>query len=210
MKLKWTIACVLVMLMSCESDSGLDGFNSLIQMSEEMPGENCIGGGQRLDTGLDTNRNGALDTTEVQTTEYVCNGSNGSDGSSDKLTRIDFLFDSFGEYETNTTTPMVLNSTIVDFNKLDYGDVDSIIFVPRISSQSGAYSFYVQLYNSTDKVPLTQVETTLTHPSYVYSKDLKNTLPAKKITLSIRIWLEAESVYIYGRIHQAHLLIYRH
>lgn len=63
--------------------NGTDGTNStpvLLKTSFEPSGTNCSASGARIDSGLDINLNGTLDNAEIQTTTYVCNGSNGSDG----------------------------------------------------------------------------------------------------------------------------------
>jgi len=43
---------------------------------------NCPTGGAALDYGIDTNGNGVLDTDEINGTDYICNGENGTDGQS--------------------------------------------------------------------------------------------------------------------------------
>lgn len=57
-------------------------FNSLIKTTSELPGLNCPSGGLKVDVGLDSNRNGVLENSEINSTSYVCNGSgtNGSNG----------------------------------------------------------------------------------------------------------------------------------
>jgi hypothetical protein len=51
---------------------GADGFNSLIAVRNVPVGDAvCIGGGQAVDSGLDTNRNDVLDPDEVTATEYL-------------------------------------------------------------------------------------------------------------------------------------------
>lgn len=63
---------------------GMDGRNgrngkdvtTLILVSEEIPGTNCLQGGQKIDAGQDVNNNGVLDESEVDQTSYICNGSN--------------------------------------------------------------------------------------------------------------------------------------
>jgi len=55
-------------------------FNSLINLTVEGAGSNCENGGVRIDTGLDVNRNGVLDEEETTSTQFVCNGLNGTDG----------------------------------------------------------------------------------------------------------------------------------
>ncbi len=47
---------------------------------DEPPGSNCPAGGKKIESGLDTNHNGALDPGEVTATSYVCNGEPGDAG----------------------------------------------------------------------------------------------------------------------------------
>ena len=42
----------------------------------------CPTGGISVDAGIDTNSNGVLDTSEVTSTQYVCNGATGTSGTS--------------------------------------------------------------------------------------------------------------------------------
>ena len=51
---------------------GPAGENSLVAVSTEPPGANCALGGLRVDTGLDSNNDGALENGEIQHTAYVC------------------------------------------------------------------------------------------------------------------------------------------
>ncbi|SEK78699.1 Uncharacterized protein SAMN05216359_10377 [Roseateles sp. YR242] len=52
--------------------SGSAGYDSLVSLSTESAGANCAYGGQRLQSGLDSNRNGVLDITEVLATSFIC------------------------------------------------------------------------------------------------------------------------------------------
>ncbi|MBU1241085.1 VCBS repeat-containing protein [Myxococcota bacterium] len=54
--------------------NGADGTGALLVLSPEPEGSNCPYGGQRVDSGLDTNGDGILDAGEIQNTAYVCNG----------------------------------------------------------------------------------------------------------------------------------------
>ncbi|MDX1815031.1 MAG: hypothetical protein R3239_03645, partial [Thermodesulfobacteriota bacterium] len=68
---------VPLVFLGCEGDdgsNGSNGFNTLVLTSTEDPGTNCANGGQKIQSGLDTNRNGELDDDEVTSTSYVCNG----------------------------------------------------------------------------------------------------------------------------------------
>jgi len=61
---------------------GADGLNALVAVSLVEPGEICPAGGQRIQMGLDADRDGALDPVEVDPalTVILCNGSDGADG----------------------------------------------------------------------------------------------------------------------------------
>jgi hypothetical protein len=56
--------------------NGENGLNTLIRTTAEPSGANCTYGGVKFETGLDVNKNGTLDDSEVTTTQtkYVCNG----------------------------------------------------------------------------------------------------------------------------------------
>ena len=53
--------------------NGADGVPSLIAIVNEPAGANCIHGGMRFTSGLDTNTNGVLDAAEVLATTFSCN-----------------------------------------------------------------------------------------------------------------------------------------
>lgn len=53
--------------------SGLRGYTSLIGLTPEFPGNNCIVGGSKITAGADLNGNGVLDPGEVTATSYLCN-----------------------------------------------------------------------------------------------------------------------------------------
>lgn len=60
---------------------GDDGFNTISKVTTELSGSNCINGGLKVEIGLDSNRNSVLDSDEVVSENYVCNGVNGTSGS---------------------------------------------------------------------------------------------------------------------------------
>ena len=57
-----------------DGTDGTNGLNSLITTLIEQPGENCANGGYKIEVGLDDNNNGQLDASEVDATEFLCNG----------------------------------------------------------------------------------------------------------------------------------------
>lgn len=54
--------------------TGASGFNSLVKVTPVVAGANCIAGGNKIQAGLDTNRDGTLGSDEVTSTQYTCNG----------------------------------------------------------------------------------------------------------------------------------------
>jgi photosystem II stability/assembly factor-like uncharacterized protein len=58
--------------------NGINGLSSLMAMTPEAAGANCQHGGTKVTSGLDTNKNSGLDSTEVSATSYNCNGAPGA------------------------------------------------------------------------------------------------------------------------------------
>ncbi len=77
---------------SCD---GSDGFTSLLTSIDEAAGANCPSGGQRIDVGLDNGdgsgiaNNGTLEAGEVDSTFFLCDGADGTDGFTSLLTSTD-------------------------------------------------------------------------------------------------------------------------
>ena len=71
------ISLIIISIISCKEEEGPEGLTSLISMSGEPVGTNCSNGGQRIDTGIDKNRNGLLDANEIQASSFLCNGDDG-------------------------------------------------------------------------------------------------------------------------------------
>lgn len=70
--------------------NGHDGYNSLTRY-ESYSGAVCgSAGGYRIHTGLDTNRNGTLETLEVTHSNYICNGERGEVGLSMLVETVDY------------------------------------------------------------------------------------------------------------------------
>jgi hypothetical protein len=62
----------------CNGERGDAGVTALTAVVAESAGANCPSGGVRISSGADVNGNGALDTTEVTSTQYVCGGVSGT------------------------------------------------------------------------------------------------------------------------------------
>jgi hypothetical protein len=63
------------------ADGGNAGAGSLVDVVNEPSGANCANGGVRIASGSDEDGDGVLDSGEVKTTKYVCNGASGDAGS---------------------------------------------------------------------------------------------------------------------------------
>jgi len=61
--------------------TGSSGLTSLVRTSAEAAGSHCTYGGSQISVGLDSNSNGVLDTSEITSTDYVCQGATGATGS---------------------------------------------------------------------------------------------------------------------------------
>jgi hypothetical protein len=55
-----------------------NGDQVLSVVTLEPAGNNCARGGSRVDSGIDYNRNGLLESSEIQTTRYVCDTQGGT------------------------------------------------------------------------------------------------------------------------------------
>ena len=60
---------------------GSDGYDSLLSVVDEPAGDNCASGGKKFLSGIDTDRNGILDESEVKNSYYVCNGEDAAEAS---------------------------------------------------------------------------------------------------------------------------------
>jgi len=57
-----------------QGPAGNDGATALIATSTEPAGTNCANGGVKIEAGVDDNGNGQLDSNEVDSTQYICDG----------------------------------------------------------------------------------------------------------------------------------------
>ena len=57
---------------------GPEGKKALLDLIIEPQGLNCTSGGYKVISGIDLNNNNILDTSEIQSTKYICNGNNGN------------------------------------------------------------------------------------------------------------------------------------
>jgi hypothetical protein len=92
--------------------TGLSGLNSLIKTTVELAGTNCQYGGIKIEVGLDSNRNGILNSNEINisSTNYMCNLNTGSgSGSGSGFTNMQ-VFESNGTF----TVPAGISKIMVE------------------------------------------------------------------------------------------------
>jgi hypothetical protein len=84
MKRLLLIVLPLLFMVGCEDGKegaeGSDGLNILVLTEVEPAGSNCVNGGTKVSFGYDNDVNGILESTEVSTSTYICNGEDGNDG----------------------------------------------------------------------------------------------------------------------------------
>jgi hypothetical protein len=179
---------LILLANSCDDgEDGIDGFNSIISTEIEHAGLNCEAGGIRLNYGLDLNRNGNLDESEIETSDYICNGQEGS-LELDNLVRLELGSSNVQTCEIEWYISEFETFHYPDFDKTDYANVNSILFVPSIVSYDISNTVTVELYNMTDNSPIanSQVEHNETY-AFKYSENIFDDLPDYPITLGIRM-----------------------
>ncbi|TSD67029.1 hypothetical protein FFF34_006420 [Inquilinus sp. KBS0705] len=103
--------------------SGLNGNNSLVALVAEPAGLNCSNGGYKVNSGTDSNKNGVLEKSEIQSTSYICNGNNG----------LNYLISVKSESAgTNCTYGGYSFNTGIDVNKngiLDVNEITGTVYI---------------------------------------------------------------------------------
>jgi hypothetical protein len=182
-----------------------NGLNSLTIYSNEPGGNNCQYGGFKIETGLDQNGNLALESAEVMAIKYLCIPG------TDKQLRLEIGESNVGTNSTDWFNTPFQTFRLIKFNKLNYSNIDSITFVPSMNTPIATNKVYVELYNWTDNVEITNSQLTSNTPDWIFkeSKNLYNQLPDKEIILGIRLKSEASSYFVSTGI-RSYLFIYKH
>jgi hypothetical protein len=186
----------VVFISGCDGDDGLSGINSLVVSTEESPGSNCGSGGVRIDVGPDTNRNGTLDPGEIQSTQFVCNGMNGS---SIDLVRFPLLIMSGLSSTTLSPNMSAEWQYLRKFRKSDFSSMRSATLSAYIRCNDAGTTGTVDLYNITDNVPLAGTEISATDTGdgvWVDSGNFWDNLPDKEIDIAMRIRTSIEGSYV--------------
>ena len=64
----------------CNGVNGGKGIGALIAATSESAGNNCSSGGFKISSGSDVNSDGILESAEITSASYICNGVSGSNG----------------------------------------------------------------------------------------------------------------------------------
>ncbi|MEQ9309753.1 MAG: hypothetical protein RLN90_09885 [Balneolaceae bacterium] len=172
--------------------NGLDGNISLLNISDESAGTNCANGGVKIESGIDSDSNGTLDTGEIQITRFICNG---VDGGFDEQIRLVVYSYSAGSNGNFGNTSGVILGDLVEFSKNNYIGVDSIVFVPNIRTDNPSFTAFADLYDNTNNTVIvgSTVSTTNTVQTFVRSGNIYNALPTDQVDLAIQFRVESAS-----------------
>jgi hypothetical protein len=92
--------------------AGSNGLNALIKTTTEPAGSNCANGGTKIETGLDANSNGVLDTSEVNAsqTQFVCNGTSGSGSGFNSVNNVSGIINVPNDFFGADSTKVIFES----------------------------------------------------------------------------------------------------
>ncbi|WP_146190722.1 DUF7151 family protein [Polaribacter aquimarinus] len=188
--------------------NGLDGNISLVNVTDEIAGENCENGGVKIESGIDNNGNGSLDKDEVTVTRFICNG---LDGGFDEQIRLSIFS---GDSGFATKGPPIIWKEFIDFDKRNYIGVDSIVFIPRLKADRSNNAVTVELYDLTNDrvINNTKISTNSTEIVTIKSPNIFSDLPEEKINLGIQISSEnfvCESCFTGFFTGPTYLMLYR-
>lgn len=115
---------------------GQNGFNALVVVNDEAPGDNCATGGVKISVGQDTNENGTLDSDEIASVSFVCNGADGNEGANGSNLVARTSPEEPGENCENGGTLVEIGADANGNGSLDNGEVQTSFFV--CNGQDGA------------------------------------------------------------------------
>ena len=188
--------------------NGVDGNISLVNITDEVAGENCENGGVKIDSGVDDNGNGTLDEDEVTVTRFICDG---IDGGFDEQIRL-VVYSSKGG--ACTCGANRFEGDLIDFDKRNWVGVDSIIFIPSMySSRNRAFPAIAELYDQTNDVVIenSTVSTISLTATHIESGNIYDDLPEAEIDLSIQIRSDNPDTDATGTVltGKSYLMLYR-
>jgi hypothetical protein len=186
--------------------NGLDGNISLVNVTDEVAGENCENGGVKIESGVDDNGNGTLDADEISVERFVCNG---IDGGFDEQIRLIVLGYTPSTGASTSSTRLI--GELIDFDKRNWIGVDSIVFAPSMYTETNTPAF-AELYDLTNDevIANSTVSTTSTSVMHVKSVNIYDDLPEEEVDLTIQIKAEnSDPNTRVGVRGKSYLMLYR-
>lgn len=175
--------------------NGFDGNVSLVNIADEEAGTNCENGGVKIDSGVDDNGDGVLDSEEIDISRYVCNG---SDGNTVEEIRFKFIsLTGVGTSSTDGSTSHGLQD-LVNFNRNSYPNMTTAYLSAFIVTDKSSSSYIADLFDKTNNVAISgsEVSTNSTTEVWVESGDFLDNLPTSEVDLVMRVRSETNGVYV--------------
>ncbi|PKH50820.1 hypothetical protein CXF68_09025 [Tenacibaculum sp. Bg11-29] len=174
--------------------NGVDGYSSLVKITEESDGANCKNGGIKINSGIDSNKNGILDEIEIDTTEYICNGIGG-------IGEVVLDFNYSFSNGTNSSDGKVSDSfKINNFNIENYNNFDFAKFSASIRSSDSSASCIIELYDFTSETVISEaiIQTNETSSTFIETTvNFFNELPTSSTNLGIKIKSSVEGIDVW-------------
>jgi hypothetical protein len=141
---------------------GTSGNNSLVFLSDEVSGPNCLNGGKKFQSGIDQNRDNILGENEVLQVEYICGGSSGTQNpealtvtaSPETQTVNSFVTISAALNNLDMSIPLQLNADFFTNGSCSFYD-EYGNFTQHVSSSNGLPIFSAALTNTGNGGPCT-------------------------------------------------------
>ncbi len=167
----------------CNGDSGSNGLSSLVNVTDDPAGINCTSGGFKIDVGIDSNNNGVLDTDEIQSTQYICNGEIGSE--------LRFNFNTTGNGSFSTTSSNVDDRFFIpSFTMSNYVGVDSVALGATMVSTDLGTNCIIELYDLTNDAVIANSQVSTNSLTEIWVSSTTNfisEMPNDPVDLAVRI-----------------------
>jgi len=207
----YMILLTMLIVTSCKMLEGPEGLNSLINVVEEPKGVNCTAGGQKIETGLDKNRNNQLEESEVQVTQFFCIGNN-----YETQIRLTIQDTNYGP-PSGESVPygnQYVSYGLPYFDKNNYKSVDSIILVAEGIKTRKLYDFEtdiegktkIELFDVTNNQVIQGSAIVSDDSKITFSSNLINNLPNETITLSLKYTCNENFI---SQIDRVHIFLFR-
>jgi hypothetical protein len=169
----------------CNGDDGINGYNSLINISSEPVGEFCANGGIKIENGIDLNGNGLLDEDEIQNISYTCNGIDGINADTISILRIPIEVAFTWRNASIDWQSNLKDGFISNFNRDDYQGFREAYFIAQFdrSPDETSDSLWLRLFDYTNNLAINNSDIFSIIPNSVFESD-----PSKRIFKSINIF----------------------